>query len=243
MIFAVENMAQKRGVIFWDFDGTLVRFTSWRLALMDVLNECETGHDVDDDELRPFLRDRFPWHRPEEPHTHLGNSDDWWQALKPVLAGCFRGVGYNEERAGELASQVRRHMIKPGRYVLYDDVVPALAELKKEGWRNVILSNHIPELPGVVNALGLSPYIDLCITSAATGYEKPNLQAFRLALICAGNPERAWVVGDNVVSDVRGAEAVGIPAILVRADPSEDVKYSAVNLHDALQIIRETASD
>ncbi|MFN2389985.1 MAG: HAD hydrolase-like protein [Actinomycetota bacterium] len=27
-----------------------------------------------------------------------------------------------------------------------------------------------------------------------------------------------WMVGDNVTADVRGAEAVGIPAILVRTE-------------------------
>ncbi|WP_228282485.1 HAD hydrolase-like protein [Rubrobacter tropicus] len=30
------------------------------------------------------------------------------------------------------------------------------------------------------------------------------------------NPKRVWMVGDDADADVRGAEAAGIPAILVR---------------------------
>jgi putative hydrolase of the HAD superfamily len=238
-------MVQSRGVIFWDFDGTLVHFTSWRLALMDVLNECEPGHNIDDEQIRPFLRDKFPWHRPEEPHTHLNNPDNWWRALESAFVKCYREVGYKDERSGELASQVRRYMLQPDRYILYDDVIPVLSEVKGEGWRNVILSNHMPELPDVVHTLGLSPYFDFCITSAATGYEKPNPQAFLLALRRAGNPEKAWMVGDNIISDIHGAEAAGITAILVH-EPHvhsnqtlnmKDIRYYSPDLTGAIKII------
>jgi len=235
-------MARNRGVIFWDFDGTLVHSSSWRTAIMDVLNECDPGHSIDQEQIRPYLRDVFPWHKPEEPHLHLCAPDDWWKALEPVFMRCYKGVGYNDKRAAELARHARRHTIKPGRYQLYDDAIPVLADLKEKGWRHVILSNHIPELPDVVNALGLSVYIDICITSAATGYEKPHHQAFRNALSAAGNPEKAWVIGDNIISDVKGAEAAGIPAILVHSTQIEDVTLFANNLSDVIKII-ENISD
>jgi putative hydrolase of the HAD superfamily len=226
-------------VIFWDFDGTLVPFTSWRSAVIDVLNESDPGHSVDPEHIRPFLRDGFPWHKPEEPHHHLSHPDKWWQALEPVFIRCYQGVGYSGERAAALAGQVRKQMTKPQRYTLYEDTIPVLAALKEKDWRHVILSNHMPELPDIVRALGLSPYIDFCITSADTGYEKPNLRAFRNALSIVGNPETAWMVGDNIVSDIKGAEAAGIPAILVHASPAEEAKYHAIDLVGVLKIIIE----
>jgi putative hydrolase of the HAD superfamily len=232
-------MVQNRGVIFWDFDGTLVRFTSWRFALMDVLNECDPGHNIDPEQIRPFLRDGFPWHKPEEPHLHLCNPDDWWKALEPLFLRCYKGVGYMDERAAELARQVRKQMITPERYTLYDDAVSVLVDLKERGWRHMILSNHIPELPDVVKVLGLFRYVDFCIVSAATGYEKPNPQAFFNALSLTGDPRRIWMVGDNIVSDVRGAENAGIPAILVHTQPIEPVKYFAATLSDVLDIIED----
>jgi len=39
---------------------------------------------------------------------------------------------------------------------------------------------------------------------------------FKAALNAAGHPRVVWMVGDNPVADIVGAEAVGIPAILVR---------------------------
>jgi putative hydrolase of the HAD superfamily len=117
------------------------------------------------------------------------------------------------------------------------------------GWRHAIITNHMPELPGIVKALGLSPYIEFCVDSALTGYEKPHPQAFRLALTMAGNPEQVWMVGDNMVSDIKGAEAVGIPAILVnephvhtnQVADIRDIRYRAADLTGVVKIIRENS--
>ncbi len=223
--------------IFWDFDSTLVQFTTWRVAIMNVLKEYEPDQYVDEEQIRPFLRDDFPWHKPEEPHLHLSQPEKWWANLELLFARAYRGVGFNAERAAVLAKQVRKHMVNPKRYILFDDTIPVLTDLKNNGWRHVILSNHIPELPYIVSSMELSPLIDLCITSAATGYEKPNPQAFKIALSLAGNPKTVWMVGDNPVSDVQGAEKQGIPAILVRNPPDAAVKYSAQNLWGAMRII------
>ena len=224
-------------VVLWDFDGTLVYFTSWRLAVLDALDELEPDHNIDHDDIRPFLRNGFPWHRPEEPHVHLNQPDDWWQALEPLFLGCYQGVGFSLERARELSALVRKHMTKPGRFLLYDDAVPTLSELKNRGWSNIILSNHVPELPLIVGDMEIAPYTDICLSSAVTGYEKPNNMAFQIALETTGYPEQIWMVGDNINSDVRGAESAGIPAILVHNPPDSEVKYYAENLFDVINII------
>ena len=232
-------MASGKPTIIWDFDGTLVLFASWRYALMDALDECEPGHNIDEEQIRPFLRGGFPWHRPDEPHTHLKTPEAWWSALEPLFIGAYQGVGIESVRACEIAAQVRKHMTNPHRYTLYDDAIPALASLKEKGWRHIILSNHIPELPDVVQSLGLSRYIDVCFTSAVTGYEKPTPQAFRIVLENAGNPETLWMIGDNPVSDIRGAQAAGIPAILVHNPPVEETHYHVESLLDAVKIIED----
>jgi putative hydrolase of the HAD superfamily len=184
------EMAQGKKTILWDFDGTLVPFTSWRFALMDVLNECEPGHGIDQEQIRPFLRDGFPWHKPEEPHTHLTTPEAWWTHLEPVFVRAFQGVGFTNTRAQELGRQVRKQMTNPGRFSLLEDTLPTLKYLQEHGWSHGILSNHMPELPEIVKALGLNPYVDFCLTSGITGYEKPHPQSYRLALSLAGNPEK-----------------------------------------------------
>jgi putative hydrolase of the HAD superfamily len=204
---------------------------------MDILDEYEPGHNINSENMRPFLREGFPWHNSEVPHTHITTSDEWWQTLEPVFIKCYMGVGYYPDRAAYLAQQVREYIIKPERYTLYEDALSVLTELKEKGWRHIILSNHIPELPQILNALALTPYIDYCLTSGATGYEKPNPQAFNIALETAGNPHDAWMVGDNLTTDIFGAEAAGIPAILVHTPPTEDARYCAATLTDVIKIV------
>jgi len=64
-------MTKVEKIILWDFEGTLVdRPGRWRSALMEVLDLNETGHQVDMDQIRPYLRDGFPWHSPNVIHTN-----------------------------------------------------------------------------------------------------------------------------------------------------------------------------
>jgi putative hydrolase of the HAD superfamily len=226
------------GVILWDFDGTLAyRPGMWRGCLIEVLDEHAAGHGVDADQLRPFLRDGFPWHRPEVAHPELCQPDAWWRQIEVLLAGAYEGVGIGSDEARELAGRVRGRFVDASRgWRLFDDTLPALGRLRSEGWRHVVLSNHVPELPALADGLGLSPLIDEVHTSAVTGYEKPNRRAFELALESCGRPNEVWMVGDNPVADVAGAEAVGIPAILVRSEAS-GVPRHAPDLHEAASII------
>jgi len=231
-------MERPERIILWDFEGTLVnRPGRWRSALMEVLDMNEPEHQVEMEQIRPFLRDGFPWHRPDEPHANLTNSKEYWFLLEQVFTRAYQGVGYNHNRAKELSSLVRNAFINPNRFVLYEDTIPALEYLAERGWKHAIHSNHVPELPDIVAGIGLSPYIDWCISSGSTGYEKPNPKAFYIALDRVGNPEKVWMVGDNPEADIRGAESIGIPAILVRNPNYENIKYYARDLMGAVSII------
>jgi putative hydrolase of the HAD superfamily len=192
-----------------------------------VLDERAPGHGVSPDDVRPFLRDGFPWHNHATPHPELSvSADAWWKALEPLLARAYDRVGVAD--AGECARAVRARYTAHG-WRLFDDTLPVLRRLHADGWRHVVLSNHVPELGDIVAALGLDSFVERVMTSAATGYEKPHPEAFRGALTAAGEPQTVWMLGDNPVADVDGAEAVGIPAILVRGSDGCDL-YDAADL-------------
>jgi putative hydrolase of the HAD superfamily len=218
----------ERGVLLWDFDGTLAeRPGLWGACLIEVLDERMPGHGLSADDVRPFLRDGFPWHEHDTPHPELSvSSDAWWSALEPLLARAYESVGVAE--ATECARAVRASYTAHG-WRLFDDTLPVLGGLRADGWRHVVLSNHVPELGDIVAALGLDSFVERVITSAATGYEKPHPEAFRRALTAAGEPQTVWMLGDNPVADVAGAEALGIPAILVRGPDGCDL-YEAADL-------------
>lgn len=145
----------------------------------------------------------------------------WWEALQPVLVSAYIGAGLEREAAEQLAPRVREEFLDLRRWEVFEDAVPCLASLRESGWRHQILSNHVPELPELVEGLGLSSFFDRVLTSAHIGFEKPHPEAFKAAL--DGIPRKAtvWMIGDNPVSDIEGATAAGLEAILVRRQAPE----------------------
>jgi putative hydrolase of the HAD superfamily len=217
-------------LLIWDFDGTLAHRrgeTGWSLLLEEVLDAEEPGHGLSAETFRPYLRDGFPWHRPDVPHLELcRDADGWWEGVLPLLARAYEAVGYPPARARELAGTARRLYVDPAGWELFDDTLPTLARLSGKGWMHAILSNHVPELAGIVARLGLAPLLAGFSCSADTGYEKPHPLAYA-SVLDRLEPEEAWMIGDNVVADVLGAEAVGIPAVLVRRPDPRAARYSA----------------
>lgn len=203
--------------LIWDFDGTLgYREGRWASALHAVLKETMPGQDFERELLGAQLRRGFPWHTPEAPHPELSSPDSWWDALMPVFVGAFEAGGLDPSTSKELAGRVYGAYVDPRHWRLFDDAVPALRGLSSRGWTHLILSNHVPELPGILHGLGLDGHLHQIFNSAYSGYEKPHPRAFSGVLEAVDGAEAAWMVGDNPEADVRGAEAVGLPAILVR---------------------------
>jgi putative hydrolase of the HAD superfamily len=226
-------------LVLWDFDGTLAHRTGmWRGAMVETLDEHLPGHGVRAEQLRPFLHNGFPWHRPEQAHPELADPEAWWAPVYALMAAAYEGVGIHPDQARALARHARTRFVDPAHgWAVFDDVIPVLSGLRDEGWRHAIVSNHVPELPALAASLGLADLIDTIHTSAATGFEKPHPVAFELALEAAGHPRTVWMVGDNPVADVRGAQLLGIPAILVRTAQA-GAGWPAVDLHEAAAIIR-----
>ena len=206
----------------WDFDGTLgTREGHWTGALLDVLEGEAPELKVTKDDIRPYLRTGFPWHTPEAPHTDIRNADEWWARLEPVFEAAFAGAGIPAPEAGRVSKLVRQAYLAPEGWRLYDDVVPTLTLLREQGWKHHILSNHVPELAEVVERLGLLPLIEAIHNSAEIGYEKPHPAAFQHALAAVPEGAPVWMLGDSVRADVKGAQAAGVPVILVRKHAPE----------------------
>jgi putative hydrolase of the HAD superfamily len=213
----------------WDFDGTLAHRrgeTGWSILLAEALDAEEPGHGHVADTFRPHLRTGFPWHEPEIAHPELCDPEAWWASVRPVLGRAYEAAGYDPARALELADAARRLYVDPSvGWELFDDTLTALDRLSQAGWTHAILSNHVPELRQIVSALGLDDVVSFLSCSAETGYEKPHAQAFA-SVLDALRPAEAWMIGDNVVADVLGAEAVGIPAVLVRRPDPRAARYA-----------------
>lgn len=225
--------------LLWDFDGTLgYRDGGWSGACAEVLRETGTAPDVDVADVRPHLGEGFPWHSPEDPHTHLSTAEEWWAELYPVLEGALEANGAASPQVRELAERVRTTYVERG-WRAFDDANSTLATLSEVGWRHVVLSNHVPELETILGDLGLRDHFEAVHTSAHIGYEKPHPEAFRTALTTIEDDAAVWMIGDSVRADVRGASDVGMPAILVRAS-NPDIEYVCPDLSGIEAVVADS---
>jgi putative hydrolase of the HAD superfamily len=207
-------MTAKRFLI-WDFDGTLAfRSGGWTSALLDVLRQNAPGLLITPEQVRPFLASGFPWHAPENIHPGL-SADEWWEDLLPLFVRAFRGIGVESTAAHRYAAQVRAAYLDLSAWQIFSDTLPALESLTRRGWTHGLFTNHVPELPLLLDHFCLSKRFAITYNSAATGIEKPNQKAFRAVLESIGGCA-AWMIGDSYTADILGAAEAGMPAILVR---------------------------
>jgi HAD superfamily hydrolase (TIGR01549 family) len=101
-------------------------------------------------------------------------------------------------------------------YDMFDDVIPALQRLEEAGVKRAVVSNADADVTEFCLKMGFAPHMDLIVTSALVGYEKPDPRTFHAALDPLGVlPGQALHVGDQALSDVVGAKAIGMHAALL----------------------------
>jgi putative hydrolase of the HAD superfamily len=207
-------------VVLWDFDGTLVEGpggSSWTGCLYEVVSRHAPELGVSLESVRAF-RGVFPWHSDRGVHPELCDPDAWWTHVGALIRRTYLACGASTALAAALEREVRCRYGDPSSYRVLGDAVLALEAMRSAGWRNMIVSNHGPDLPAIVGQLTIGPLVERVFSSALTGFEKPHPQAFQTALAAAGNPAALYMVGDNPAGDIEGAAGVGIPGILVHAE-------------------------
>jgi putative hydrolase of the HAD superfamily len=209
-------MTGGHGVI-WDFDGTLAeRPGLWAACLLELLTEDDPRTPIMEADIAALMHTGFPWHAPDRPHPHLCDPALWWEEMTRLLTGILERLGYRRSHAWVLASRMRGHYMNGDiGWRVFPEAAAALRQLADRGFRQVILSNHAPELPSLVERLGLADFFDTIITSAITGFEKPHESAYKSAVEALPPGARLWMVGDNEEADALSPERHGIQGVLV----------------------------
>ena len=159
-------------------------------------------------------------------HHMDGATEDGLEDLRDRCAGeILHALGLPGERHAE----VRAAMLDALVFTPFDDVVPALRELRERGVTVVAASNWDCSLPDAMARIGLGDLLDGAVSSAVAGAAKPDPAVFLAALRVAGcAPEDALFAGDSLENDVRGAEAAGMRAVLVVRDEMPPTGVEAV---------------
>jgi putative hydrolase of the HAD superfamily len=129
----------------------------------------------------------------------------------------FRHAGVPADRLAEVRERLTamhaEHHLWCG---IAEGTLDALTRLRRAGLRLGVVSNSDGRVEEALAAAGLRECFDVVIDSAVVGVEKPDPAIFRAALDALGVPAgEALYVGDLYEIDVVGANAAGLPAVLL----------------------------
>lgn len=225
-------------VLFWDFDGTLaVSPKIWPRSVCQALLDVMPDSSITVDDIRPHTSVSYTWHTPDEDYSDLIGSK-WWDHMLKKFYEIYLTLGVSEETAKLALPNIRRHILDIRHYHLYDDTILVLETLLQRGYDHYILSNNYPELEQIVRGLHLEKYFKGMVISALVGYDKPRRELFQHALQMAGNPLKAYMIGDNPVADIKGGKACGMTTVLVHREAADSgADYTIKTLTDLLSIL------
>ena len=132
------------------------------------------------------------------------------------------GIKYDQKLVLGLLGKMQQTKMN---LALFDDVAPALTDLKSRGIILGIISNMEQDMTETLTRLGLPSWLEIVVTSQDAGFNKPRPEIFQEALRQAGvPPSEAIYIGDQYQVDVIGANGAGMKGILIdRNDYYRDI--------------------
>jgi putative hydrolase of the HAD superfamily len=193
-----------------DAGGTLV-WPNWQ-RVSDELG----AHGIDADAASLAAADPRVRRSLDERHLIASSSDQSraWNFFEAVLttAGVELSPGARRALAGLEEYQRTTNIWER----VPEFVAPTLAELRRRGYKLVVVSNANGTVRRAFQRIGLFDLVDVIVDSAEEGFEKPDRRLFDVALGLAGaQHSRALHVGDIYHIDVAGARAAGLTPVLV----------------------------
>ena len=144
-------------------------------------------------------------------HPELVHDEEVWILFTEQI---MVGMGGEPGRCRECAVEMVRRWERHHNFSLYDDALPALAEMRRHGLRIGLISNGQRDLEEFAQHHELD--VDVACGSLAHGRIKPHPSIFEAALEALGVAvDEAVMVGDSYRDDIEGARALGMRAILV----------------------------
>jgi putative hydrolase of the HAD superfamily len=137
---------------------------------------------------------------------------EWWRQR---VAETFAGLGQFDDFEAYFDA-LFAFFANPTTWAVAVEAPRLLEELKELGLKLGIISNFDARLYDILSELGLAGYFDSVTISSEAGFAKPNPEIFRTAMTKHSvAAEDVLHVGDSIPLDVGGANAAGIPVVLV----------------------------
>ena len=155
-----------------------------------------------------------------------------------ILQGAGQDVDL--ETAANVWAEVRKQEYG---FALFPDVIDGLDRLRSSGLIVAAVSNLNSSGQRLCKDMGLTGHVDFAITSGDTGFEKPDRRIFEAALTRADVvADDAAFVGDQLESDIHGAENAGLRPILMdrfSGYPDYEQHPRVTDMSSAISVISE----
>ncbi len=156
------------------------------------------------------------------------------EAWRRALSAC----GCTDEAVAVRAAEMHYRLAERG-YRLFDDAPPLLEAARGAGLPLALITNGPTDLQrSKVGVLDIGHWFGVVAISGEVGVAKPDPRIFEHVLRGLGVPnDGVWHVGDNLSSDVAGANAAGLTSVwLNRAgasrterDPAPDIEIASLS--------------
>lgn len=147
-------------------------------------------------------------------HPEHRHDDAIWVAFTEEI---IRGMGGEGEAVHTCAVEMTRLWERCDNFELFEDALPVLAQLRRHRLKIGLVSNTGRDLREFVSHHRLD--VDAAVSSGEHGRTKPDPTIFRAVLErLRVAPHESAMVGDSLEDDVRGAEALGMRALLLDRD-------------------------
>jgi len=133
-----------------------------------------------------------------------------------LVDATFRGLT-DRPPSRTFFAELYARFAEPDAWRVFADVVPTLDALVAHGLRLGVISNWDERLRPLLKRLRLACRFDAIVVSREVGCSKPSCAIFEHAVQKLGLPPAAVLhVGDDRLMDVRGAQAAGLSALLLK---------------------------
>ena len=162
-------------------------------------------------------------------HSELDHDEEIWIAFTERIVV---GMGGTQPASLPCAIEITSRWANHANFELYDDTVPVLQRLRRDGIKIGLVSNSARDVRELAEHHALD--VDAGISSFHHGKTKPHASIFRAVLeLLEVDPQEALMVGDTVEDDIEGARAAGLQAVLIdRLGLRPDFTPRITSLHE-----------
>lgn len=174
------------------------------------------------------------------------NADEQWAFFSRFEQLILQGAGHDVDlaTAAEVWGEVRKQEY---RLALFPDVIDGLDRLRSRRLIVAAISNINQSAQKLCEEMKLTGHVDFATTSGETGFEKPDPRIFEAALRKARvTASEALFIGDQLESDIYGAENAGLRPILMdrfNGYPNYDKHPRVTDMESTIALITEMMAE